>query len=150
MIYRPALPSDAPQIASFQIAMARETENIALDAPTVDKGVRAVFEQPARGQYFAADENGRAVASLLITYEWSDWRNGTIWWMQSVYVDPAFRGKGVFKGLYQFVRERAEADPSVMGIRLYVEQHNTKAQKVYRKLGMASERYGLFEWMKTL
>jgi len=145
----PALPSDATQIAAFQIAMALETENLALDPQTVEKGVRAVFEQPARGQYFVAEENGRAIASLLITYEWSDWRNGTIWWMQSVYVEPAHRGKGVFKALYQFVKALAERDPDVMGIRLYVEQHNTKAQDVYRKLGMSADRYSIFEWMKS-
>jgi GNAT superfamily N-acetyltransferase len=149
VVYRPAVAADAAAIAGFQIAMARETESLELNAATVDKGVRAVFETPSRGQYFVAEDAGRVIGSLLITYEWSDWRNGTIWWIQSVYVEPSHRGSGVFKGLYNHVRERVQNDPSLMGLRLYVEQNNTRAQEVYRKLGMRGDHYSCFEWMKS-
>src|SRR6266550_1118156 len=145
--YRGATREDARTIVEFQQAMARETEEVELDRETVTRGVKAVFDDPARGRYFVADVDGRVVASLLITYEWSDWRNGVVWWIQSVYVDPEFRGQGVYAGLYAHVRQAA--DPSVRGIRLYVDKRNSRAQEVYRRLGMDGEHYLVFEWMKT-
>jgi ribosomal protein S18 acetylase RimI-like enzyme len=128
--------------------MANETENLKLDLATVEKGVQAVFKNPAYGEYFVTEVNSEVAASLLLTLEWSDWRNGPIWWIQSVYVNPEKRALGLFKGLYAHVKSLAEADESIQGLRLYVEKSNTRAQGVYTRLGMKNEHYDLFEWMK--
>ena len=146
--YRDAARSDAEDILDFQIAMARETEDVDLDRGVTERGVSAVFDDPSRGRYFVADENGRVVASLLITYEWSDWRDGSVWWIQSVYVRPEARGRRVYSGLYDHVRSLAARDASVKGIRLYVDRRNTRAQEVYRRCGMNGDHYLVFEWMK--
>ena len=145
--YRDATRADSQAIIVFQCAMARETEDMELDASICSRGVAGVFEDPSRGRYFVAESDGQIVASLLITPEWSDWRNGVVWWIQSVYVDPGFRGQGVYAGLYAFVKQSADA--SVRGIRLYVDRRNTRAQEVYRRLGMDGEHYLVFEWMKN-
>jgi len=145
---READVTDAGDIAAFQRAMARETEEVELDAGVVGRGVRALFDDPARGRYFVAEEEGRVVASLLITYEWSDWRNGYVWWIQSVYVRPEFRRRGVYARMYAHVKGIAERDPNVRGIRLYVDRRNAPAQDVYRRSGMNGEHYLVFEWMK--
>jgi GNAT superfamily N-acetyltransferase len=144
--YRGARPADSVTIVDFQRAMARETEDVELDHATVTRGVQAVFDDPSRGRYFVAEAGGEVVASLLITYEWSDWRNGVVWWIQSVYVRPEFRRRGIYAGLYAHVRDAA--DPTVRGIRLYVDRRNTPAQDVYRRLGMNGEHYLVFEWMR--
>jgi ribosomal protein S18 acetylase RimI-like enzyme len=149
MNFRRALSSDAATIAAFQVAMASETENLALDFATVTRGVAAVFERAGLGCYFVAEEDGKVLGSLLITYEWSDWRDGVVWWIQSVYVAPEQRGKGVFTKLYEFIKQQALADKSVMGLRLYVEKNNTRAQKAYEKLGMDGAHYAMYQWMKT-
>jgi GNAT superfamily N-acetyltransferase len=128
--------------------MARETEDMELDASICSRGVAGVFEDPSRGRYFVAESDGQIVASLLITPEWSDWRNGVVWWIQSVYVRPDMRKQRVYGGLYDHVRRLAEATDSVKGIRLYVDRRNTDAQAVYRRLGMNGDHYQLFEWMK--
>jgi GNAT superfamily N-acetyltransferase len=146
--YRGATPHDVPVIVDFQQAMARETEEVSLDHEICTRGVQAVFDDPSRGRYFVADSGGRVVASLLITYEWSDWRNGVVWWIQSVYVRPEMRKQRVYAGLYQHVQQIAESDSSVKGIRLYVDRRNKPAQEVYRRLGMNGEHYLVFEWMK--
>ena len=146
--YRVGAPADAPIIIEFQLAMARETESVQLDAEICRRGVHAVFDQPSRGRYFVAEVDGRVVASLLVTYEWSDWRNGNIWWIQSVYVRPEVRNQRVYAGLYSHVQGIANADDSVKGIRLYVDRRNTLAQDVYRRLGMDGEHYLVCEWMK--
>ncbi|HXG58524.1 MAG TPA: GNAT family N-acetyltransferase [Thermoanaerobaculia bacterium] len=146
--HRPATPADATAIVEFQIAMARETESIELDRDICTRGVDAVFRDPSLGRYFVAEAEGEVIASLLITYEWSDWRNGIVWWIQSVYVRPEFRRQGVYAGLYDFVKARVEADPSARGIRLYVDRRNSVAQQVYARLGMNGEHYVVFEWMK--
>lgn len=148
MIARKALPEEAQQIISFQIAMALETENIILDPETVTHGVKAVYADPSKGNYFIAEENGQVIASLLTTYEWSDWRNGTILWLQSVYVMPEFRRKGIYKALYRHIRTMVEQDHNLKGIRLYADKGNTIAQKVYEKLGMTADHYQLYEWLK--
>jgi GNAT superfamily N-acetyltransferase len=145
---RDADVTDAGDIAAFQRAMARETEEVELDAGVVDRGVRAVFDDPARGRYFVAEGEGRVIASLLITYEWSDWRNGNVWWIQSVYVRPEFRRRGVYAQMYDEVKSVVARDPNIRGIRLYVDRRNTPAQDVYRRCGMNGEHYLVFEWMK--
>jgi len=146
--YRGATRHDIPVIVDFQQAMARETEDISLDRDVCTRGVQAVFDDPSHGRYFVAETGGRVVASLLITYEWSDWRNGVVWWIQSVYVRTEMRKQGIYAGLYEHVQQIAVGDPHVRGIRLYVDRRNTSAQEVYRRVGMNGEHYLVFEWMK--
>lgn len=148
VLYRNATPNDAETIIDFQLAMARETEAVSLDRVICTRGVHGVFAHPSHGSYFIAEADGRVVASLLITFEWSDWRNGVVWWIQSVYVLSEMRGQGVYAGLYEHVKSIALADDRVRGIRLYVDKRNTAAQNVYTKLGMNGEHYLVFEWMK--
>lgn len=147
--YREARLPDVSTIVGFQIAMARETEDLDLDREVCTRGVQAVFEDASRGRYFLAESDGAVVASLMITYEWSDWRNGNVWWIQSVYVVPGFRQQRVYAGLYEHVRQMVQADDSLRGIRLYVDRRNVRAQEVYTRLGMNGEHYQVFEWMKT-
>ena len=146
--YREGRPADVPAIVEFQVAMARETEELDLDREVCARGVQALFDDPSRGRYFLAESGGAVIASLMITYEWSDWRNGNVWWIQSVYVRPEFRRQRVYAGLYEHVKRLVGADDSVRGIRLYVDRRNTSAQDVYTKLGMNGEHYQVFEWMK--
>ena len=146
--YRDANRRDALDIIEFQIAMARETESIELNRHICSRGVEAVFEDRTLGRYFVAEAGSNLVASLMITYEWSDWRNGVVWWIQSVYVRPEFRRRGIYAGLYAHVRQIAENLETVKGIRLYVDRRNEPAQEVYRRLGMNGEHYQVFEWMK--
>jgi GNAT superfamily N-acetyltransferase len=146
--YRDAVRDDANAIVAFQIAMAAETESLELDRKTVTAGVAAVFDDASLGRYFVGEDGGEVVASLMITYEWSDWRNGNVWWIQSVYVVPSHRGRRIYAGLYQHVQALVEAQPSLRGIRLYVDKRNTVAQEVYTRLGMNGEHYLVFEWMK--
>ncbi|HJX30121.1 MAG TPA: GNAT family N-acetyltransferase [Thermoanaerobaculia bacterium] len=145
---RPALPEDAPVIAGFQILMARETEGMELDPETVAQGVAAVFADRSKGEYLVAVTGERIVGCLMVTPEWSDWRNGTVLWIQSVYVVPEMRGRGVYRLLYEHMQARVAASPALRGIRLYVDKRNTAAQGVYARLGMTREHYELFEWMK--
>jgi GNAT superfamily N-acetyltransferase len=147
--YRLANAQDAPTLVEFQLAMALETEGYHLDRATCERGVKAVFDVPTRGTYYVAETLGELVASTLIIPEWSDWRNGEVWWIHSVYARPEFRKKGVFKGLYRHIQSQVEKDPNLRGLRLYVEKKNTSAESVYRALGMSDEHYKLFEWMKT-
>jgi GNAT superfamily N-acetyltransferase len=146
--YRDALPADRDAIVGFQIAMARETEEVELDRDVCTRGVEAVFADPSLGRYFVAESEGSVAASLLITYEWSDWRNGTVWWIQSVYVRPENRRQRIYAGLYAHVKKMVESRADVRGIRLYVDRRNADAQHVYARLGMNGEHYQVFEWMK--
>ncbi len=146
--YRGALIDDRDAIVDFQIAMARETEEVDLDRLTCTRGVEAVFADPSLGRYFVAEHGGRVVASLLITYEWSDWRNGVVWWIQSVYVRPEVRRQRVYAGLYDYIKGLVDEDEGIRGIRLYVDRRNKRAQEVYARLGMNGEHYQVFEWMK--
>src|SRR5262245_49502789 len=125
IIYRQAKPTDHAAITRFQIAMAFETEGLNLDPKTCAQGVRAVFDDPRKGQYFVAEQADLVIGSLLLIDEWSDWRNGKVWWIHSVYVEPVHRGSGVFRGLYGKVQELARSDESIRGLRLYVDKRNT-------------------------
>jgi GNAT superfamily N-acetyltransferase len=145
--YREAVPADASAIIEFQLAMARETEELELDRGILTSGVNAVFADPALGRYYVAEDEDRVIGSLMITYEWSDWRNGMVWWIQSVYVIPEFRRRGIYAGLYMHVKTLVEQS-TVRGIRLYVDKRNTAAQEVYTRLGMNGEHYQVFEWMR--
>lgn len=136
-------------IAIFQQKMAKETESLSLDKATVLKGVARVFTDPSLGQYYIALDGSKIVGSLLITYEWSDWRNKMVYWIQSVYVLSAYRRKGVFRKMYTHIRDIVISDPHLAGIRLYVDYSNTNAIKVYQQLGMIGSHYQTFEWMKS-
>jgi len=143
---RRAAPDDADAIAQWNIAMAWETEGKALDPDTIGRGVRAVFDEPRRGFYLMAELDGTAVGCLLVTYEWSDWRCGDFWWVQSVYVAPEARRAGVFRGLYAHVKSMA-AGAGAVGVRLYVETENERAQSTYAGLGMERCHYYMYEAM---
>jgi ribosomal protein S18 acetylase RimI-like enzyme len=145
---RPALPRDAEAIIGFQIQMALETEELELDLHTVTRGVQAVLDDSTKGQYWVAESGALLVGSLMTTYEWSDWRDGTVLWVQSVYVIPALRGRGIYRRMYEHLRDRVLALPDLRGIRLYVDRRNLAAQRVYERLGMSREHYEMFEWMK--
>jgi len=136
---------DTHTIAAFNVAMAIETESRQLDPPTVTDGVRALLANPDAGFYLVAEKRGEIVGSLMVTFEWSDWRNKCFWWIQSVYVAPAARRRGVFTQLFHDVRSRAAARSDVCGLRLYVEQHNQVAQATYKSLGMDETHYDMYE-----
>ncbi|MDJ0976296.1 MAG: GNAT family N-acetyltransferase [Planctomycetota bacterium] len=142
---RRAVRADADAIVSFQKRMAHETEARTLDDATVRAGVTHLFDVPTDGFYLVAVEADRLVASLMVTTEWSDWRNGLYWWIQSVYVIASHRRKGIYKRLYAEVKRLAEAEPSICGFRLYVEQDNAAARATYEALGMEPTPYQLYE-----
>jgi GNAT superfamily N-acetyltransferase len=148
MKIRTANIKDAGIIIDFQQKMAKETENLELNTQTIYAGVHAVFEDSSKGTYYVAEENGKVIASLMTTYEWSDWRNGCVLWIQSVYVLPEFRKKGVYKQMYEYLQQTVRESDKYLGLRLYVDLSNMPAQKVYTKLGMNGEHYKLFEWFK--
>lgn len=145
---RNAQPDDIPLIVDFQLKMALETEALQLNASTLKRGVQAVFDHPEKGRYFMAETENRVCGSMLITYEWSDWRNSTIWWLQSVYVLPQYRRKGVFAAMYGHVKAIVNGDSGVTGVRLYVDSNNLPAQKTYQSMGMDGNHYRVYEWMK--
>ncbi len=145
---RRAQMSDCSNIVKFQETMAVETEDCKLDHDSVQSGVEAVLKNETLGVYYVAVIQGEVVGSLLTTYEWSDWRNGTVIWIQSVYVDPPYRKKGIYKSLYNHIKSMVEKDESLKGIRLYVDESNKSAREVYSRLGMNGEHYRVFEWMK--
>ncbi len=137
--------NDVSNLVDFNIKMAKETENKALNKQTVTKGVSQVLNNSKLGYYVIAKHKNNIMGSLMITYEWSDWRNGMFWWIQSVYVKKEYRKQGVYKKMYSYIKDKALKDNSCTGIRLYVEQENKIAQSVYKKLGMNETHYKLFE-----
>ena len=142
---RAASPADAEFLVRGNAEMALETEHLSLDFDRLRDGVHGVFENPSRGVYFVATIGVRRAGMLMLTYEWSDWRNGVFWWIQSVFVEPEFRSQGVFKALYRHVEELAKSTNGVAGLRLYVENNNSRAQETYQKVGMKRTAYQLFE-----
>ncbi|HZO00205.1 MAG TPA: N-acetyltransferase [Burkholderiales bacterium] len=148
MRIRLATREDAQALIAFNSAMALETERKELLPEVIGAGVQALLDNPASGFYVVAKEGGRVVGSLLVTREWSDWRNGDFWWIQSVYVHPDFRRQGIYKRLYHYVQELASQDAKVCGFRLYVERENDRAQSTYRALGMKETRYLVYEELK--
>jgi len=145
---RKAKSGDSERIVELQLKMARETEGLRLNKDVVSKGVRGVFQQPARGTYWVAEEKGQILGSLLAIPEWSDWRNGTVLWIHSLYVVPEARGRGVFKKLYLSLTKQVMESPELVGLRLYVDKQNKSAQKIYEKMGMSRDHYELYEWLK--
>jgi GNAT superfamily N-acetyltransferase len=144
---RPAETADIGTIVDFNIALCRETEGRELERGTVSKGVRGFVSEPARGRYYVALIGGEVVGQTALTYEWSDWRNGEIWWIQSVYVHPGHRGTGVFRSLLTHIRRLGEDDAECCGIRLYMEHRNDTARQSYLRLGFSEPGYEVLEMM---
>ncbi len=141
---RTASAEDRDRIVLFNQAMARETEGRELDRTTLSKGVERLLAKPERGRYFVAEKEGEIVGQLMITIEWSDWRNGEIWWIQSVYVSKRHRRAGVYRQLHEYTRDLARKERAI-GLRLYVERDNEPAQATYRAMGMLESSYRVFE-----
>ncbi len=149
---RKSTHDDIPFLVESNYCMAKETEEKELNRLVLEQGVRAVLDDPAKGQYWLACKTGAPIGQLMITLEWSDWRNGWFWWVQSVYVLPACRREGVFRSLWQSLITRALAHQEqngekVVGIRLYVEKENYRAAKVYQSVGMVDASYYVYEWL---
>lgn len=140
---------DSATIIDFQVKMAMESEGIDLDMETLGDGVVSVFRDPHKGKYFVVEDSDQVVASLLLTPEWSDWRNQWIQWIQSVYVMPDHRRKGIFRLMYEHIQALVKSDTESAGIRLYVDADNSNALEVYKSIGMNGEHYRVFEWMKS-
>ena len=144
---RNAAMTDAATIAGNNSFMAEETEGRTLDPDIIGPGVAALLADPGKGRYWVAESAGQIVGQLMVTYEWSDWRNGRLWWIQSVYIAPDFRRQGVFSALYHHVESVAATEPDVCGLRLYVEDNNHRAQRTYEALGMVKPSYVVMESM---
>ena len=142
---RAATTDDTETIVEFNAQLAKETENRVLERSLLRRGVRALLADPTKGTYYMAVDGATAVGQLMITHEWSDWRNGMFWWIQSVYVRPEDRGKGVFTLLYAHILAEAKRQGGIAGLRLYVDHNNTRAQNTYTKLGMKKSEYEMFE-----
>lgn len=142
---RLARPEDAPILTAFNERLAAETEGRPLVRAAVEGGVLAVLADPQKGRYFVAEKEGRIVGQAGLTWEWSDWRNGVFWWLQSVYVEPAARHQGVFKALFEHLNAEARATPGCCGLRLYVEHHNAIALEVYTRLGLRRAGFEMLE-----
>ncbi len=145
LVIRQSKLADRDVIAAFNVALALETEDLRLEAAVVRAGVEALLRDSAKGVYFVAENEGAVIGQVLITYEWSDWRNGNFWWLQSVYVQKEFRRHGIFKALFQHVLAQAAAQKNVCGLRLYMEKENHRAREVYHRLGLSETHYQVFE-----
>jgi ribosomal protein S18 acetylase RimI-like enzyme len=149
LIIRWAEPRDIDSLAEFNRRLADETEEMSLDLDTLRRGIGRLLDDPRRGRYLVAERAGTIVGQLMHTYEWSDWRDGDIWWIQSVYVDASHRSQGIYRRLHEHLRQQAINDGEVVGIRLYVENDNHRAADVYKRLGMASAPYRVMQEIFT-
>jgi ribosomal protein S18 acetylase RimI-like enzyme len=145
---RLARPSDIPLIVDFQLSMAEESEGVALDRDTLTAGVTTVFAGNAHAGYWIAEQEGAAKGMAMTVPEWSDWRNGTVVWIHSVYVSPDSRRQGAFRAIYEHLFKTVESTDELKGLRLYVDKTNERAQQVYEAMGMTREHYHLYEWLK--
>jgi ribosomal protein S18 acetylase RimI-like enzyme len=145
ILIRRAKPTDAPTITRFNASMGTETEGILLDRRRLRRGVKAILRDPMKGFYLLAEVDGKIVGQMMITREWSDWRNGHFWWIQSVYVLPRYRRQGIYRALHEQVVNAEKGRKHICGIRLYVDHHNSRAKNVYKKLGMKRSNYEMFE-----
>jgi ribosomal protein S18 acetylase RimI-like enzyme len=148
LTFRRGAERDADTIASFNAAMALETEGKELIPEVIGAGVRRLIGMPSLGFYIVAEHAGEVIGCLMVTNEWSDWRNGLFWWIQSVYVKQAHRRRGVYRRMYEHVRSLAQSDSSVCGFRLYVEKENETAHATYSSLGMKETDYLIYEELK--
>jgi GNAT superfamily N-acetyltransferase len=142
---REAALADAPVIADFNLRLAAESEGLRLEPAAVQAGVAALLNDPAKGIYYVAEIEGAVAGQTMITYEWSDWRNGNIWWIQSVYVKPEFRRGGLFRALFSHLRQLAQTRKDVCSLRLYVHRDNSRARQSYERLGMSRTQYEIYE-----
>lgn len=140
---------DLKVITDFQLEMALETEALKLNRDILSAGIDSVLRDGIKARYFIAQQESESVGMLMITFEWSDWRNGWVWWIQSVYTKPGFRKMGIYRLLYDHVKGLVLNSDNIRGIRLYVDKRNVPAQRVYESLGMNGEHYTTYEWMKT-
>ena len=147
MNIRIAKIEDAPDLVEFNQAMALETEGKRLETDVLKSGVEAVFNDEKKGFYVVAEEENKIIGGLMITFEWSDWRNSWFWWIQSVYILPEARGRKIYRKLYDFVKQKARENGNVCGFRLYVEKENVNARRVYEKLNMEASHYLMYEEM---
>jgi GNAT superfamily N-acetyltransferase len=145
IVIRRAGPADTAVVTEFNRLLAHESEGKELDRSLLERGVRAVLEDPRKGRYFLAERDGQIVGQLGITFEYSDWRDGWFWWIQSVYVVPSARRQGVFRTLFRHVEDAATGDRTVVGLRLYVERDNRPAHNTYQGLGLAWTSYLVME-----
>jgi len=145
---RDASPADAADIAAFNRGIATETEGHDLDPALIGPGVERILSDRSLGRYWVAETEGVVVGQIMVTYEWSDWRNGMLWWVQSVYVHPDYRRRGIYTALYRHVESLAHSSDDVAGIRLYVEKDNRRAQQTYARLGMSMTNYRVMEVMR--
>ena len=149
MVIRSAKLSDIATLVSFQQALAQESEGIELDGEILEKGMRRMFEDATKGFYNVAEDEGKVIGCHMVTYEWSDWRNGVVWWIQSVFVIESYRGRGVFRLMYDLLREQVNQNLEIKGLRLYVDKSNVHAMKAYESVGMNGDHYTVYEWMKN-
>jgi GNAT superfamily N-acetyltransferase len=145
LLIRPAEHRDLDVMVRFNAALAQETEGVALDPERLRRGIRALLEDPQKGFYLLAETEGEVIGQVMVTFEWSDWRDGVFYWIQSVYVRPDRRRQGVFRALYRRVEGMARERPGVCGLRLYVVRGNARAQQTYRTLGMHSTPFEMLE-----
>ena len=142
---RIAQDKDVAALVKFNIALAWETEHKQLSLPLVNKGVQMLLKNPQYGFYVVAEKSGELIGCCMVTFEWSDWRCGLFWWIQSVYVKPEFRQRGVFRQLYKYLKDKASCESNVCGFRLYVLQSNRTALSTYEKVGMKKTSYKVYE-----
>lgn len=146
MKIRKAVLKDANILADFNVRLAKESEHLLLDIKIVTEGVTSLLNDPAKGVYYVVEDGAEVLGQLMITYEWSDWRNGIYWWIQSVYVREEWRGRGIFTLMLEHIEELARKEGNVCGLRLYVEQENESARRTYLKLGFDQKNYQIFEF----
>lgn len=147
LVIRPATPRDCNIIVEFNLQLAMESEGHELDRQVLASGVAQALGHSDYCRYFVAEINGQVIGQTMITYEWSDWNNGIIWWIQSVYIHPDCRRQGYFRRIFQWIADQARMDPAVIGLRLYVDQSNQKAMQTYESLGMYRLNYLMYETM---
>jgi GNAT superfamily N-acetyltransferase len=149
---RVATASDIDAIIHYNQRLAEETEGKTLDPAVISAGVHRGFRSPEMCRYFVAEADGRVVGTTMITYELTDWRDGVIWWLQSVFIEPDYRRHGVFRAIYRHIEAMARAHPDVRALRLYVHHDNARAMKTYESLGMEKAEYELYErdWSGTV
>ncbi len=145
ILIRDARLSDAEQIVAYNLNLARESEGLELDEEVLRGGISRALARPDFCRYFVAEVDGMVAAQTMLTYEWSDWKNGLIWWIQSVYVDPAFRRQGIFRRIFEYLEQLAVEQGDVVAFRLYVDKHNHRAMATYEKLGMHQPEYLIYE-----
>lgn len=145
---RKAKIEDLKTMVKFNYNLAKQTEDKELDLEILTKGVNAMINDSTKGQYYVYEINNKVVGQIMYTYEWSDWRNGTFLWVQSVYVDEEYRRNGIFKSLYNHVKQICDSEDGIVGIRLYVEKENFNAKATYKSLGMSQCNYHMYEYEK--